>query len=672
MPLLFLLLSLPASMRGQSLLYQKQAAGSYWMLAGVLLFLLGVGLWRHCNGEDDDWRLPDLSIQRSPFLPRVFFRLLALIQVVGFTLVAWFGFIGNNFSRGGVLAWFWAIGWWWIAWGDSPAFLTKWSDQLRQFHWRKLLIPHYIGLLLIVGIAIFFRFYRLDSVPIEMWSDQTEKLLDVNDVLNGMRPIFFTRNTGREAMQFYLTAVLIRYTPLTLNHLALKVGTALVGLFALPFTYLLGKTLYDKRLGFLAALFLSFSQWHVAISRIGLRFPFTPAFATPTLLFLIRAFRYNRRNDWLLAGTFLGIGLHTYIPMRIVPLLLVMLVLSKGLLDWIKHRLNQPMVYETTALQPSYWGNAVLSACTAFLLFLPLFRYMVDEPAIFWYRVTTRSSDALPDQSVWQSLRLLAINLKDDALMFNYVGDTVWSNTVSLSPFLGWVTGSLFLLGVGYLLWRLVRCHDRRPIYLGLMLFCLVLPSALSINFPQENPSIVRTGGVVPIAMIISALPLWVIWKRLGQVEGRWGRVIAGILLLVCTLLAIQYNYNWYFHRYDLQVRDAAWNSREIAEEVREFVAQGGDLYHAYHVPYSHWVDSRAIAFNVGDVNWYKNAIQNLPAQLPAIEQNLEQKLFILHQDDHGSVTLLQDTFPTGFVTPVQSEMAKHKDFVTFYVPARE
>lgn len=57
----------------------------------------------------------------------------------------------------------------------------------------------------VLALALFYH-YRIDSVPGEMFSDQAEKLLDVQDVLNGQTSIFFPRNTGREPFQFYLTA----------------------------------------------------------------------------------------------------------------------------------------------------------------------------------------------------------------------------------------------------------------------------------------------------------------------------------------------------------------------------------------------------------------------------------------------------------------------------------
>ena len=84
-------------------------------------------------------------------------------------------------------------------------------------------------------MVIFFRTYRLAEVPTEPYSDHAEKLLDVYDVLQGKTSIFFTRNTGREALQFYLTAVVALVFGTGVSFMSLKIGTVLVGLATLPF-----------------------------------------------------------------------------------------------------------------------------------------------------------------------------------------------------------------------------------------------------------------------------------------------------------------------------------------------------------------------------------------------------------------------------------------------------
>ncbi|MFW6183222.1 MAG: hypothetical protein ACOC8X_05435, partial [Chloroflexota bacterium] len=148
-------------------------------------------------------------------------------------------FGGNRLLPG---FWFWAgaIVYFLLATATRPQRPRTWLAE----RWRRLDRRMVLLLLAITLLGAFFRLYRLDSVPLEMTSDHAEKLLDVYDVLNGHRPVFFPRNTGREAFQFYLTAGLIRFTPLELGHLALKVGTAIFGIITVPFTYLLGRELY--------------------------------------------------------------------------------------------------------------------------------------------------------------------------------------------------------------------------------------------------------------------------------------------------------------------------------------------------------------------------------------------------------------------------------------------
>ena len=43
----------------------------------------------------------------------------------------------------------------------------------------------------------------------------------------------------------------------------------------------------------------------------------------PTLFFLVRGLRTRNRNDFLLSGLFLGLGLHGYSPSRIVPFVVI-------------------------------------------------------------------------------------------------------------------------------------------------------------------------------------------------------------------------------------------------------------------------------------------------------------------------------------------------------------
>lgn len=679
-PAVALVVAIGLALRGQQLAPQREYPldGPLYFAVAIWLFLWGVGrlggvqrLEQIALPWPDAWPAPGSLVTNTE--ARWWFAGIATLS----TVLAYLGFAGNRFTTIGVTAWLAAIGFFLLAVAERPA--TDWRERVTGWlctgSWSMRLTWVGIALLGITLVAIFYRTYRLTGVPAEMTSDHAEKLLDVHDVLNGLRPIFFVRNTGREALQFYLTAGLIKFTPLTLGHLALKVGTALFGILTVPLTYLLGRQLYNRDVGLLAAAVLAISQWHVAITRVGLRFPFTAAFAVPTLYFLFRAFKYNRRNDWLACGLVLGAGLHSYTTLRVVPLLLVALVGVKVLFDLASRWRGQvvPTLDDTageteaTSLSVRFWENALLGGIVSGLVFLPLLRYMRDEPDMFWFRVLSRASDVerRTPADLWS---VFWGNVKDALLMFNVRGDTVWVNTVPGSPALNLVAGGLFVLGIAYVLWRFVQRGDRRSIYVLIALFGLLLPSILSLSYPEENPSVVRAGGAVPIAALLAALPLYVTVDGLRRVFGGAGRWMAAGLLAVLFIVGVRATYQWYFVEYDQQFRRSAWNTTEMGEVVRGFTDSVGDMQHAYHVAYPYWADTRNIAINAGDITW-RNAILDIQ-QAQAHVNDPAPKLYLLHVDDQQSLSVLQSLFPEGRVTHYQSATPT-KDFLVFFVPAR-
>jgi 4-amino-4-deoxy-L-arabinose transferase-like glycosyltransferase len=159
----------------------------------------------------------------------------------------------------------------------------------------------------VFAISAFYRFYLLNQVPPEMFSDHAEKLIDVSNLMWGDHAIFFPRNTGREAFQMYLTAAMAKLFGTGISFLSLKLGTCLAGLFSLPFIYLLGKEIASKKVGLLAMFFAGIAYWPNVISRVALRFALYPAFVAPTLYFLVRGLKRKSWNDFLFAGLFLGI-----------------------------------------------------------------------------------------------------------------------------------------------------------------------------------------------------------------------------------------------------------------------------------------------------------------------------------------------------------------------------
>ncbi len=530
---------------------------------------------------------------------------------------------------------------------------AKGPQRPRLDHWPLILGA--LGLLLLLGG--FFYYYHLDQLPGEMTSDHAEKILDINDVLNGARPIFFTRNTGREPLEFYLVAGLVTVTGHRLDFMALKWVTATAGLLVVPLTLFLGAALFDSLVGALAAAFVAINLWGIGIARMGLRFPFTPFFAALTFLFLFRALKNRRRNDFLLAGLSLGAGLYGYHAFKIAPLVVVA-CLALGL--WVLRRSGA-----NRAELGRYVVNVVLLVSIALVVFMPLLRYMVDHPESFWRRVETRISNAerpLPGNPVL----IFADNIKNALFMFNVQGDHSWPNTLSEVPVLDEVSGGLFVLGASYALYRWLRRGEAAYGYVVVALVGFLLPSALAIAFPIENPSVVRAGGAVPFVMILVALPLARLARGFWE-TAEWRRpVLAAAAVVPFILVGAQLNYQRYFVRFDEQYRANSWNSSEIAATILDFARNGGSLDHAWVMAYPYWVDTRNVAINLGQIDW--NNVLWHAADMPDPSRDPSPRLYILNTSDVENLQGLEHIYPQGIARVLPSR-TKGKEYIGFYVP---
>ena len=281
----------------------------------------------------------------------------------------------------------------------------------------------------VAGMIVFFRIYNLGGVPSEPFSDHAEKILDVYDVSQGQTHIFFPRNTGREAIQMYLTLVVSWIFGTGLSFLSLKIGTVFCGLVTLPYMYLLGKEFGGKRIGLLAVFFAGIAYWPNVISRVGLRFPLYPLFVAPTLYYLLRGLRTRNRNDFIISGLFLGLGLHGYSPFRIMPFVVVIAV---GL--YLLHAQSKG-----NRKQAVIWLSIL--ALISLIVFLPLARYWLDNPATFSYRAFSRLGTIRMPLSRLRPWQIFLSNTWNALRMFNWDDGEIWVHSVPHRPALDVVSG---------------------------------------------------------------------------------------------------------------------------------------------------------------------------------------------------------------------------------------
>lgn len=625
-------------------------------LGGTLLYIGAFGMlfaaWSHNSSiitlpVKAPWREIPSAAPANPA------RKLFVLPATLFALIAFASLPNNTFTPLGTVTWVTSLALYFIAFWEGS--LSDAVQNLRailasQSRWVML------ALLGIVILGAFFYFYRLDAVPAEMTSDHAEKILDTYDILHGKFSIFFERNTGREPLQFYFNALVVWLKIAPLDMLALKVVGASAGVLSIPGVFLLGRELFDDEVGLLAAFFFAVSIFPVAIARIGLRYPLSPLFVAWTCFFLVRALKRQSRNDFLLAGLLLGIGLNGYSPFRVVVLLaFVWLAL------WLVLRIN----VELRQL-PQFLLNSALMFGGAALVFVPLLRYISENPGMFAYRMATRLT-SLEHPLPADPVQTFISNNWRAFGMFNIQGDVVWVNAVPNVPVVDWVIGACFLLGVVYGAYRLMRFREYTFFLMFSAVLILLLPSTLAVAFPEENPSVVRAGGVAPFVMLFAALPLMA-WRR--QFSFLKSRVLGDVLIGLLLITTVWFNYNLYFYRYDLQYRSASWNSTEIAETLRKFAVEHNDWNHIYVMTAPQWVDYRAVGIHLGNYSFDSHLIPDLHT-LAVQKNDPAAKVYTLKNDDTTTLTYLKNLYPNGVTQRVQSR-TRGRDFIAFYAPARE
>ena len=526
--------------------------------------------------------------------------------------------------------------------------------SLQKPRWRIELSQFAILWMAVLAVAVYFRFSQLAQVPPEMNSDHAEKLLDVVDILDGQYSIFFPRNTGREPLQFYLIALTAQVFGAGVSFMSMKIGTALAGLLALPFIYLAGKEIANRQAGLLAMAFAGIAAWPNILARVALRFSFYPLFVASALYFLLRGLRSGRRNDFILTGLSLGLGLLGYTPIRILPF-----VIAAAMILFLLH-------YPGPNPRQRVLFGLALVAFFAFAVALPLLRFAQDNPEIFAYRAFSRITDL--DRPLPQPAGIIFLdNLKNAMLMFGWNDGLIWPISIPNRPALDVISAALFYLGLALLIVRYLRQRKWEDLFLLLAVPLLMLPSILSLAFPLENPAPNRASGAMFAVFLIIGLSLD------GLLNSLKSRRLAGLATIILFGIAAAQNHSLVFIQYQEQYALSAWNTSEMGRALSRFAATTGSLESSWVVKSAHWVDTRLVGIHAGSP---KRDFGIDLVDIPATISDTGPKLFLVRHfarpedrsEEEQALLILTQVYPMGWAQMYSSRYSG-KDFWMFFVP---
>ncbi len=396
-------------------------------------------------------------------------------------------------------------------------------------------------LFVLTAIALAMRFYRLDTLPPGLFYDEAFNGLDGWKLAHmpfRQWPVFLTGNQGREALYVWLMALLhqingqsvwtIRAVPALCGAL-LTPALAWLAWEVAPWLGVKNRRTFALWSG--AAVLCLF--WSQVFSRYGIRLSLFVLIETLLWAALWRGWNDNAKAHnlnavaqrsreaekihslifWALTGLFAGLSFYTYLPARLLPLVLLPLIIAA--------------FWQERARLLAHLPGLAVGLAVAVLVAAPIGIYFLQNPVSFTTRVDQVTIIGREGRDGAQGL---GANISAVAGMFAGTGDANPRSNLPGRPALDWLLAPFFGLG---LLLALGRFWRLAHLWLLAGLVVMLLPTLLS----EFAPNFQRAIGAIPFVVLLVALGLdgaVQLASRLWSL-GQLGYLAAGWLLVVAS-----------------------------------------------------------------------------------------------------------------------------------------
>jgi len=285
-------------------------------------------------------------------------------------------------------------------------------------------------------MAAALRLAAFGEVPPGLYHDEAIHGLDALDILQGHFSLYFPANNGREPLFIYLVAATVGLWGR--NPFALRLAAFPAGLLTVAATAAMGRTLFSRQVGLLAAAVLGVTLWHVHLSRVGFRAVLLPLFIALAIWQGGRGAKARgskgARRHWMAAGVFYGLSFYTYTAARFTPVALA----TFGIYVLV----TKPAIRNT---QHATRGRSLTALVTlaALVTVAPLALHAAAHPDVVLGRPGQVSifNPAINSGDLWGTLGAHALRT---AGMFFVRGDRIWRHNVPWRPVFDPALGAAF------------------------------------------------------------------------------------------------------------------------------------------------------------------------------------------------------------------------------------
>ena len=402
------------------------------------------------------------------------------------------------------------------------------NNQRKAAEAQRKTIGHWslvIGLIFVVSIAAFLRFYRLNELPPGMWFDEAWSTVAARDTTaQGVFSPYFAANFGgMHPAIVYLTRFANLFTsghPLTIRYTLAGVGTLTVLLSFFSYRAIFSLKIKDSRtcpelaeglkidaseessivnhqssiLALLGAFILAITFPFFLFTRMGFESSLVAPASLVVFWCLAVALRKEMAQWYLLTGAVLGLSLYSFDTARFLPFAVSLAYWGVVLLHRRKEGFRRHLL------------NFVWLTLAAFVIFVPLGTYFIQNWGQFTERAGITTYNTLGPGAASVPLSLLNNAWRTlGGLSLPGFGDVIARHNLPGHPVFDVFLSILFWLGVSVLIWKWpVRQAQGRPFSIIFISWAGVM--LLPVILTDGAPTYTRIFGAIPALAGIAAL----------------------------------------------------------------------------------------------------------------------------------------------------------------------
>ena len=421
---------------------------------------------------------------------------------------------------GAVVAWVFAIA--------LAVLATYRSDRNQEAKQTTPLLPRWevLALLFLFIFALLVRAIALGSIPPALSGDEAGSGLFSVEIVKGLINNPFTTGWYHFPSLFsMLPALAIALGGQTIA--AVRIPSAIAGALTVLGIYGLGRVMFGRSTGWVSAILLAGSSYHIQFSRLGLNNIWDGFFIVLIFMLFWSGWKTGKRGYFVGAGALLGLSQYFYVSAYVVPIIVLVWLFSLVVAE--RQQLRQRLA--------DLLAMGVLAAVVILPLALHYFNYMNEfwEPLARGSGIPQIISDFQYDPFIgWINLLWNFGNV-----ILAFVTTPLISFYTLQRPLLPAILVPFFILGMGIVVFHLRDTRYRLLFFWGILVIVL---NVLSLFPPAAHRYVLGA----PFAFLATAVGLMAVVR---WVVDRWPRIreiVYGAALLI-SLVTVGLELQFYF-----------------------------------------------------------------------------------------------------------------------------